>query len=192
VRQLTEKPPGERTAEETLALADAQAVDKRAQLAELARKIKLLPQFGRASSTAKIVAQFVQDRQVSTDALRMLAALPNEIGPDLLYSIWTGAREQDDLSKWIEQLLYSKDVRAHASPALDVALDLRQVTDCDKALTILVRAKEHGDRRSLVLLNRLHNKRGCGERKLDDCFTCLRKGDELKDATVAARTRKAP
>ncbi|HEY3234019.1 MAG TPA: hypothetical protein VGJ84_04855, partial [Polyangiaceae bacterium] len=100
VRQLTEKPPGERTAEETLALADAQAVDKRAQLAELARKIKLLPQFGRASSTAKIVAQFVQDRQVSTDALRMLAALPNEIGPDLLYSIWTGAREQDDLSKW--------------------------------------------------------------------------------------------
>jgi hypothetical protein len=83
-------------------------------------------------------------------------------------------------------------VYAKASPALKVALDLRRAESCEETQKILPRAIEQGDRRSLHLLERRLRKYGCGATKKEDCYKCLRDGDELKDAIKAVRTRQRP
>jgi hypothetical protein len=43
------------------------------------------------------------------------------------------------------------------------------------------------------LLVKLLNKRGCGPKKLDDCFACLRENqDEVAAAINAVKARRAP
>jgi hypothetical protein len=181
----------ERTSEQVLALASARAAVKQAELEELQRKITLVPKFGRQDDVGKRIKELAADPQAGVATLRMLAGLENEVGPDLLYELAT-ARGLGEIGELAEELVYTKDVSKHASQALSVALDLKAVEACESVLKVLERAKEHGDRRALVLLNRFFNKRGCGEKKRDDCFACLRDSDLLKEATAAVRTRRAP
>ena len=86
----------------------------------------------------------------------------------------------------------SKDLRKQASPALGVALELRTVnkdTPCANTKKLVQRAEKDGDVRSLHLLGRLGNKRGCGSSGREDCYACLRKPDVLKDAIQSVRKR---
>ena len=191
VAELEKMPREERTAEQDLALASARAVDKRKQIDELGRKIKLVPKLGRDRNTKKKLEELAADREVGNDALAMLSKLPGPVGPDLLYMIWTRTSRKTDTTELAEQLLYSKDVRPKASDALSVALDLRVEDDCDKMKKLLERAQDKADRRSVVPIVHLNVKRGCGPKKTDDCWACLRKTTLVKDALKAA-SRNAP
>jgi hypothetical protein len=97
-----------------------------------------------------------------------------------------------------EELVYSKDVREKASRELKVALDLRDVEECDVAKGFVQAANDHGDRRSVHLLAKFNNKWGCGPKKRDDCWECLRSLDDEKDAATivdairSANKRAAP
>jgi hypothetical protein len=54
-------------------------------------------------------------------------------------------------------------------------------------------ALKDGDRRALHLLTKLTNKRGCGPKKTDDCFACLREqSDELTATINAVKSRRPP
>jgi len=88
--------------------------------------------------------------------------------------------------------LLGKTIRSKASPALSVALDLRLVEKCDEALALMPRVIQEGDKRTFTTLTRMQRKSGCGANKRLDCFPCLRKGTELKDALKAIKTRKEP
>lgn len=50
--------------------------------------------------------------------------------------------------------------------------------------------KKSSDERALFELVPLQDKTGCGARKKDDCYPCLRTSNELDDAIAAVRTRK--
>jgi hypothetical protein len=89
--------------------------------------------------------------------------------------------------------LYSTDVRPKASPALAVSLDLRVAETCEQYQSILPKALTDGDRRALHLLAKLNAKRGCGPKKTEDCFACLRdKSDELTATVNAVKSRRPP
>ncbi len=192
VKQLEARPPEMRSSEETLALEAARTIAKQKEIAELTRKIGLVPKLIKEDKDVKArMAEFLDDRSVVPDLIRAYAEMSGEVGADLLYSIVSG-RNDKETERLAEDVLYSKDVRAKTSKALAVILDLRKAEKCDGVPKLLERAKSDGDRRALIPLMRFHQKRGCGEKKLDDCWPCVREGDLLKDAMVAVQRRSPP
>lgn len=134
----------------------------------------------------------LDNRDTARDALAAIAALPAPTGPDIIYEVWTGTSQRTDVTELARMLAYTKDVRAKASLALAVALDLRAAQTCEQSRDVLHRAQEQGDRRSLHLLAKLTIKSGCGPSKKQDCYPCLRDGDDLKNALSAVKGRPAP
>lgn len=197
---LREKPPSERTSEETLAIAQGQTVHKRLALEGFARKLEENPDLLKDKKELERLLEFLNDRETTNQAAAIVAGLPGGLAADLFYEIWVSTRERNETTVLAEELVYSTDVIEKASDALRVALDLRSAEgkECERYLEIIPRAVEHGDRRSLHLLGKLLRKRGCGAKKTEDCFACLRPLDDdeekasVLDAIRAARNRPAP
>ncbi|MCC6897781.1 MAG: hypothetical protein IT377_02340 [Polyangiaceae bacterium] len=169
----------ERSVDDVLALSAARADEKRSGLV------------GAQDDPARLRAA-VSDPDTMREALGAMARMSSPLGPDLLYSAWTTRKKGDPAAAIAEALLSPDEVRKRASPALLVALDLRAAESCDAAKAALGRAAEHGDRRVVPLLGRFSQKSGCGEGKRDDCWPCLREGDDLKTAAKAAGKRAPP
>jgi hypothetical protein len=181
----------ERTPEQIVALQGAAAQTRRNAIAALIRKMELVPRVAEERSTVTEVTELANDAQVANDLVLALANLPGAAGTELLYRIGPGSRRQSPAKELANDVLYAKGVRSKASPALAVYLDLaREDNDCQSVAKILERVKISGDRRALGPMGKLGKKTGCGPKQRDDCWRCLRKGDLLKDATVAARKRK--
>lgn len=148
----------------------------------LAQDRKLLSDVRRAaeSEVAYQPAQEFAARQLGSE------------GVDILFDVWTATAERTKQTTLAKQLMDDKEVFSKASPALKVALELRDAQGCQANRELLPRVQEHGDTRSLRRLQRLQAKSGCGFLNLEDCFSCLRK-DKLLASTIAAVTeRSAP
>ena len=78
-------------------------------------------------------------------------------------------------------------VRANATGATALLLDLTAATGCEAKREVLVRAGAQADGRALPALSTLKNTRGCGHRGKQDCYRCLRGDDTLERAIAAAR-----
>jgi hypothetical protein len=193
IKQLEARPPQERSLQEAVALARGRAELKRKEIAELTRKITLVPKLVKEDKDASSrFKELANDREVAIDMLHAIASMPAPTGPDLLYNLVSSSWKETDTTRLADELLYSKEVRAKASPALSPLLDLRKVEKCEEAVKIVERIKKDGDRRAFNPLMRFHNKRGCGEKKTTDCWPCLRQGDLLKEATMEAQKRAGP
>lgn len=195
---LSARPPGELETAELMALAQGRRALKVGEIAALSRKVMLLPKMMEDKATRSRLRELSQDREVAVDLLASFAALPGPIGPDLLYWTWTGTTKKSETTLLAESLLYDKDVRPKASPALEAVLALRSASTCEQALAALGKVEAAGDRRALVPMVRFYDKKGCGEKGADDCWACLRedrkekKPDVLKQSTVAATKRTPP
>jgi len=193
VKQLEALSPGERTAEDIVALSRARVAERRKAVVEVVRKIELVPKFAEERDTLKSLREFANDAEVAPDLVLSLAGLPGSVGPDLLYKLGPAAWGRVAAKPLAQETLYAKDVRSKASPALAVVLDLERETSCENVVKILERAKVSGDRRALKAMDGLRKKTGCGPQKRDDCWPCLhaRGNTLLKDAIKAASQRKA-
>jgi hypothetical protein len=80
-------------------------------------------------------------------------------------------------------------VRAHASDAALVALDLHAATSCDGKHAAIGRAKDSGDARALPLLTPLTYSQGCGFLRSRDCWPCLHRDGSLQAAIAAINAR---
>jgi hypothetical protein len=189
IKALEAKKPEERTLEEALDLAKGREAGKLREIAELKRKLTLVPKFAEEKATQSRIRELANDREVATEMLGMLASLPEPLGPDQLFGILVRNATKEESQKLAGELLLTKDVRTKASPALNVAVDLRNVTECEQAKKLLEQAKQHADKRAVGALMRLEQKRGCGKRELEDCWKCLREGGLLKDTLAEARKR---
>jgi hypothetical protein len=190
LEQIAARPEAERNVEESLALARGREQQHRQALAALRTRLGSSPD----AAALLELRRFIDDPRSTVDALAIAAGLPGPAGPDLLFLIWTGTSGKTEATRLAEELLFNPTLRGRASPALAVALDLRRSEDCDVVKAILPRAIADGDQRSLRPLGKLLGKRGCGPRKTEDCFRCLRegKGKELNDAIAAVKRRPAP
>ena len=191
--ELEAKPAESLSAAELVRVAEGATERKREAARALRQKVEEDPALGKQAPVRAELLQFASDARTAPEALAALAALEAPIGDDLLYEVWTGTAVRTDATELARALLYSKEGRAHASPALAVALDLRAADGCEQIRAILPAALKEGDRRSQPLLGKLASKRGCGPKKSEDCYACLRKmGDEVKATSSAVKSRRAP
>ena len=93
----------------------------------------------------------------------------------------------------VHDLLRMKSHRERASKALSVLLGLEDAGLCWQVANQLARAKADADSRASPLLERFGKESGCGPKKLDDCWPCLREpanADALQKAIETAAARK--
>jgi serine/threonine-protein kinase len=129
---------------------------------------------------------------VVLEDLRKAAGPLGPAGVDIIYDVATSSKVRKPLSQHAKELLDRESVRAKASPALKIALELRKTKKCSELKELLPRVQKEGDRRSLAKLKHLKSHRGCGFLGLGDCYSCLRRGSELSDAIDAVDARPGP
>ncbi len=191
--ELERRPPASLSSRELVLLAQERAEQKRSAASALRDKLAQDPALGKDNAVQNQLLHLTDDPATAPDALAAMALLEPPSGADLLYEVWTGTSIRTDTTELARALLYSTDVRPKASAALAVALELRVAETCEQYQTILPKALTDGDRRALHLLTKLNAKRGCGAKKTDDCFACLRdKSDELTATINAVKSRRPP
>ncbi len=184
--------PSERTRAQAFAIGQGRLVKARADVAALGNKLTEDPTLLEDKQTTRRLIAYGRDDFLAPTALGIMAELPGETGADLLYQTWTGVRERTEATRLAQALVFSKEVRNNASPALRAVLDLRSTKDCVQMIEVLQRTKKHGDRRAMSVIAKLTLRRGCGPSKRRDCFPCLRKTKDLAGAMRAAQRRAAP
>jgi hypothetical protein len=192
LKELAAKDPRERTAAETLAASRGAMAEKRAELAELEKRIAESPAVAREPHTIALLKKRALDPEVYRDAQRVIAGLEGELAADLLLAIWTGTPGRSDATALAEALVQSKDVRAKASAAVGLSVDLRSAKECEQRKALVQKALTESDQRSLQPLAALRSKVGCGPTKREDCNPCLRDDDSLEEAIKAATKRPPP
>lgn len=191
--ELEARPPESLSANELIRVADGRAERKLSDARALGEKLEREPALAADKATQAELLRSARDSETSRVTLAALARLGTPLGADLLYEVWTGTTVRTDATELARALVNSQEVRQHASPALLVALDLRSAESCDTVKSVLPRALKDGDRRSLSQLGKLGNRRGCGPKKSEDCYACLReKPDELTATVNAAKSRRPP
>lgn len=189
---FSKRKPEELGIDEAIAVSAGRAVKQVRRAQTLKQRLSADPGLVRDPGTVAELLVLARDPITSREALSAIANLPGPISADLLYEVWTGTVERNDSTELARMLLVGKDVNAKASAALKVALELRTVDRCEALLPIVERAVESGDRRAFVPLTKLNRRNGCGPNKRADCYPCLREGDALKNALLAARNRREP
>jgi hypothetical protein len=190
--KLEERPPGERSAEDALAIAAGRSALRLRAAKELRQKLARDAKLASDPEIVKALREHAVDIETQREALAAMAELPDERSADLLYEVWTRTPRRTPATELAESLLRSKDVRPKASKPVALAIELRDVEACEKVSPLLERAMNDADRRSLAPLMRFLSKRGCGPNRAADCFPCLGKRDTVRDAIKAAREKREP
>jgi hypothetical protein len=110
-------------------------------------------------------------------------------GADLLYELVTSKGLSPKLAQRVRSSAAKPEVKAHASAALKIAMDLRAAKTCAAKKALLSKAKDQGDARVLVLLRPMLDSKGCGFLGFGDCWPCMR-ADSALVTTVAALEEK--
>jgi serine/threonine-protein kinase len=154
---------------------------------EVALLLKSDPSTANDAKVLEDVRNTAIGKEGSTEAFELLESDLGTAGVDLLYEIahaqW--AAEYPTAASRAQRALMKSDVRAKASPALDVAMDLRSAGSCDKKKALFPRIVETGDYRALAVLKTMTGTRGCGFLGVKDCFPCMHKDGSLQK-TIAA------
>ncbi len=110
-------------------------------------------------------------------------------GADLLYDMAYGSGQSQATQSHARRSLVHPDVTMHASPALQVTVELRNAKDCESKRELLDKAGTLGDARTLSILETYSNKGGCGFLGMKDCNSCMHKDDTLTRALTKLRER---
>jgi serine/threonine-protein kinase len=138
------------------------------------------------------VAVAAQRAETSDEAFALLEGPLGARGVDTLLELSNTKTASPAIRKRATTTLGRPDVRANASPATGVFLDLKASKTCTDRHELLERVGESGDARVLPTLKALKNPRGCGFMGMRDCWPCLRKDDALEAAIKAVEGRPNP
>ena len=191
--ELEAKPADALGVEELLLLNEGRAERKRTDARALSRKLLDEADLAKDASAQAQLLRLAADPDTSEAALTAMAQTRSPVGPDLLFEVWTSRSFTTSTAELARSLLYSREVRPNASPALAAALQLRAADSCEATQAALPHTLSDGDRRSLPSLAKLNLRRGCGAKKNQDCYPCLRA--EMKQVVAAigaAKRRPAP
>jgi hypothetical protein len=192
VKELSAKPVADLNVEEAISLSMGQsAQDVRAARA-LRDRVDHDPGLIKDAEVLSALRRYTDDPETARDALAAMANVPGPISPDLIYEVWTATASRTTATDLARSLIYSKEVRAKASPALAIALSLRDAETCEQNRDLLPKITTDGDKRAYHLLSKLTRKYGCGPNKRADCYACLRDGKDLDAAMKAVKARREP
>ncbi len=117
-------------------------------------------------------------------------------GADLIYDVYLDNLGKPGMTPVVARamrLVNGKEILEHATPALKVALRLKEAKVCAEYREIIPDAARHADDRSVQKLRALTTRRGCGTFGNKDCFVCLRSEDvPLDEAVQRAETHPSP
>jgi hypothetical protein len=178
---------------ELLLLNEGRAERKRGEVQALSLKLRDQAELVKDEALQAQLLRLAADPDTAETALAAMAQARSPVGPDLLYQVWTSPAVAAGTAELARSLLYSREVRPNASPALAAALQLRAADSCEAIKAALPQASSDGDRRSLSSLAKLNSRRGCGAKKNQDCYPCLRADmKQVVSAINAAKRRPAP
>jgi serine/threonine-protein kinase len=197
IAQLEARPTDKRAPAEWRALGRGYALigNRRASLTAYEKALEVDPPVAKDKDLVADVRKAASDTATSEVALGLAARHLGETGADLIYDVYTENRGKSGdkaIAKRAGEMLESPSVRVKASPSLQVALDLASAKGCNGIRDVLPRAAQHADGRSLSKLKTFSARRGCGFFGMRDCWSCLRKGDDLKNALEKAEANPAP
>jgi len=192
LQALEKKNAKELGTDEALSIAAAKEHNAREDVRALVARLAADPGLAKDPAIVSSLLAFAHEPETAREALGAMARVPGALSADLLYEVWTGTAERSDATELARTLLLGRDVRPKASPALSVALDLREAETCEDSAKLIPRATDLGDKRSLSPITRLLRKTGCGPGKRQDCYPCLREGDALMNALIAVKKRREP
>jgi len=109
---------------------------------------------------------------VQAEALALMSSGMGSVGLDLLYELTIAPSVAKPVKQKALDLTKREDVRKLASPALLVALELRDHPACARGAAI-EQAEKSGDKRSLAYLSPLLSTKGCGLFGMADCYACV-------------------
>ncbi len=197
--ELTARPEKKRTEAEWRALGHGYAKlgQLSASLSAYQKGAAALPTLAKDPTLLGDVRLAALDAQASDDALKLASSGLGADGVDLLYDVWEAAKavpSQAAISKRARGYLDDDSVRAKASPALKLLLDVNkaQKEGCVSVKRWLTRAATEGDARVVPLLKRFDDHRGCGFLGLADCYACLRAGKDLANTSDSVSERPGP
>jgi serine/threonine protein kinase len=138
------------------------------------------------------VRRAADDPALRDRALELAATRLGASGADLLFDAWTAKGTKAVVMRSIRKWLDKDSVRASASPALTLALALRETHGCGPLKELLVKVRAQGDERCVTPLKRMQARSGCGFLNLEDCYGCLRGEGGVEQALAAVTDRTAP
>jgi serine/threonine-protein kinase len=154
------------------------------------RALSIDASFQNNSQVASLVFQTAQVKSSSDAAFALLEGAMGSRGADIAYDLVTTPNVRPWVQTRAETFLQSPAFEKVATPGLRAIVKLRYSAGCDEKKTLLSSLKKDSDERALFELVPLQDKSGCGARKKDDCYPCLRTSNDLDDAISAVRTRK--
>lgn len=194
IEELLKIPEATRTQEEWLVLGEGYMKSKRADKAlELyTRAIAQIPSLKESEKISENVRLAAKDAATGTRAVEVAAESMGERGVNILFSVWADTARRSPASALAERYLDKEQVLKNASPAVRLALTLRERHSCEDTRKLLQQALEHGDTRSLRPMAKLRAVKGCPGTRTGDCYPCLRTDTLLEDAIGVSAKRIAP
>jgi serine/threonine protein kinase len=154
------------------------------------RALSIDASFQNNAHVASLVFQTAQVKVSSDGAFALLEGAMGSRGADIAYDLVTTSNVRPWVQTRAETFLQSPAFDKVATPNLRAIVKLRYSAGCDEKRALLSDLKKSSDERALFELVPLQDKTGCGARKKDDCYACLRTSNELDDTIAAVRTRK--
>ncbi|MBX3127895.1 MAG: hypothetical protein KF718_14325 [Polyangiaceae bacterium] len=191
IKQLELKRPRERTIDESVAIATGHDVLLQLDVIALGRELGSAPERLADPSLLERLHRHALDPSAAKSALGVAARLAAPLGPDLLFAVRNETKHAPTRAL-AEDLLATGEVQSRASKALLALLRVEDETGCQRLRPLLVRLRDHGDKRALSRLDELEKRTGCGKDEQGDCFECLRDDETLTSARRAVSERPAP
>lgn len=195
---LEQRKDEERSLTEWMGLAQARLMRKKTESALAAYKEAISRDASMKTDKQLIGAlrKLADDEEHAEKILDFVAEELGSLGADLLFDVWAKTALKTPSTTIAYDHLTSGAVESKYSPALAVAMKLRDAEDdCEDSLKLMPEVERVGDDRSMTVLRKMLKKRGCGEGNRQDCYPCMRKGkseDALQAAVQAAAMRSAP
>jgi eukaryotic-like serine/threonine-protein kinase len=159
-------------------------------IAAVGRALGIDATFRNNAHVASLVFQGAQVKASSDAAFDLVEGALGARGADIAYDLVTTPNVRDWVQQRAEQFLQSSSFQKVASPGLGAIIKLRYSAGCEEKRVLLAATKKHADERALFELVPLQDRSGCGARKKDDCYPCLRTSNDLDDAIAAVRSRR--
>lgn len=192
LKALEARDVGGRTPAEAIALEAGHAALAREEAQRLVDDVARGPVLLDDPGVAAHLLRLALDPAVAPTLLGGLAPVPHPVVPDLLFDLAQRGEPGSRTALLADDLLLGV-ARGRASPALAIALDVRAARSCERVSALIPRIAELADDRVAALLERVDVRTGCGPKRTDDCWSCLRGGEAeeaLAEARRAARERR--
>jgi hypothetical protein len=173
------------------ALVSAYSIQKNhaGAMAAATRLLGVAPSYAKDSDVTQVIMMAANGPpNASAVALDLMATKMGSRGPDLLYELVTAPRIGKLPRDHAARLLREPAVQKLATPALLIAIDLKNTPPCARK-ALLARAQDEGDARALAFLKPLTLTTGCGFLKRADCFRCLEPRKDIFEAVAVIQKR---